>query len=692
MESDLAFARVDHFESIHRLWGKNRSMLGLMPKGAFLDAIKKNWILIKLIDGNVVGYLKFRYTERNQTLSIVHLCIDARFRKNGYAVDLLDKLVKEFSFKARGIRLNCRSDYTQAIVFWTRYNFQPRNSFPSRGSNPAISLIVWWYNFGHEDLFTTQKSTKIEAILDFNIIAKLRDEDFNSEKTDEVAQLKSDWLVTEIEYYKTSETTSEIFRDTNLERRHRSELFLQNLPELNISKIKIKEKEEELRLIFPGKSENDRSDRLQVAEAVLSGYPYFVTLDKGILSKKNYIESKYQLKIVTPSVLISEIDFSVNHDNYYPSKLSGEGYYSCKVKPGEIDELAGTFLKYGKGEKIADFDHLIGDLLSNSSGNILLVKENVKFAALVGWYEVVNRIIVPVIRTVSSPLRRTIFYQNINDILKLCLAKEKEFVTITDLFLVEDEKEALVSLGFFKKEIGYCRGVKRGIFKATCIENALKTITDEIPDLLNLILSVSAKNRSYLNVIALEKFLWPLKIVEMEVPCFIIPIKPFYAKALFDSREVISELFGVEASLIWSKENIYYRSARQNVEIVPARILWYVSENKNYNRQKAIVCSSYLDEIIIGKAKEVFNRYKKFGVYNWDRDISKLTKQNSTKEIKVLQFSDSESFPKPIPLSKIKAVLKSQNESDNNFQSPLRITTATFMLLYSMGNNLSINA
>ena len=118
-------------------------MLGLMPKDAFKDALKKRWILIALVDGFIVGYLLFRHTVRNQTLAITHLCIDKSFRGQKLSDMLIDKLVEEYRHKARGIKLNCRSDYEGAIKFWNRYNFQPKAELPSRSNNTNVHLIVW---------------------------------------------------------------------------------------------------------------------------------------------------------------------------------------------------------------------------------------------------------------------------------------------------------------------------------------------------------------------------------------------------------------------------------------------------------------------------------------------------------------------------------------------------------------------
>ncbi|UOE49817.1 GNAT family N-acetyltransferase [Mucilaginibacter sp. SMC90] len=690
MQSKIIFAKTDHLEDIYKIWGLNRATLGLMPKDAFRDCVIKKWILIVLVDTHVAGYLQFRYTARTQTLSIVHLCIDKSFRGQGYSEKLLDRLVEEFKHQARGIKLSCRSDYSQAIKFWTRYNFQPKGKLPSRGNNPNVHLVIWWYSFGKEDLFSIQKNDKIKAVLDFNIIAKLMDMSITDVVRDEIAQLQSDWLVTETEYYQTSETTSEIFRDANTTRRERSRSFLKDFPELNIDKPSIKLIEQELLTIFPGNSDNDRSDRRQIAETILSGFPYFVTLDEGILKLAKPILKRYQLKIVTPSTLISEIDLSINAEDYYPNKLSGNNFSVSKLKPGERQDVDLIFLNNGAGEKKSIYSSTINNLIAKPTGCVQVIKEGGNIVALFGYYESDNIFHVPIIRTKQYSLRQTIFIQNVNDLVKMALSKKKKFIVIEDAFLTDLEKDLLITCGFFQQKTTYIRGIKSGLYQSNDIKEELKDIRGQIPELDDLINAIDQKTdtESYLNMLTLEKLLWPLKITDAEIPCFIIPIKPYYAKELFDTKAAKSELFGVQPSLIWSKENVYYRNINPNVEKTPARILWYASADDISTRQKAIVCSSYLNEIVVGPAKDLYKKHEKFGVYNWKRDILKLVKGVAAKPIKVLRFSDSESFPNAISLAKVKQVLADNNESDNNFQSPLRIKTVTFMQLYSMGNGL----
>jgi len=689
MIPEITLASLSDLEFIYKLWGANRATLGLMPKDAFKDAIRKKWVLISSENNLITGYLLFRFTNRNQTLSIVHLCVDKSNRGKGLSSKLIDKLVELYKNKALGIKLSCRSDYLHAIEFWKRYNFQPKGILPSRGSNPNVHLIVWWFSFGQKDLFSYVHTDKIRVVLDFNIIAKLRDLEIGDESYEEVAILQSDYLVDEVEYYQTAETTSEIFRDQNSERKSRTRSFIKQFPELNIHKASVNGIENELRSIITGNSDNDRSDRRQIAEAILSGFPYFITLDEGLLKSKKVIMEKYPLKVLKPSALFLEIDASNNATDYYPSRLAASNFTIKKSTADEIDMLCSSFLKTGNSEKKSEFSTHIDKIL-RSSGSLHLINEGKDCVALVGSFENDDELIVPLIRTKQYHLRQTIFMQNAYDLINYAIRKKKKYIVITDNFLTEVEMSILDSYGFYKNNNRFIRGIHDAQVKIKSLDEETQQLIQKIPQLapiVNKFYENPGPDDILFNTYILEKKLWPLKIMDADIPCFVIPIKPAYARELFDSNAAKQDLFGVEPKLIWNKENVYYRNIRPAIEKFPARVLWYASTDKHSDRQKSLVCSSYLDEVIIGPAKELFKKYEKFGIYSWERHIKPLAKNDPYREIKILRFSDSESFERVVSLRKIKEILKCFKEVDNNFQSPLRIKSSTFMALYSLGKS-----
>src|SRR5690606_29935262 len=115
---------------------------------------------------------------------------------------------------------------------------------------------------------------------------------------------------------------------------------------------------------------------------------------------------------------------------------------------------------------------------------------------------------------------------------------------------------------------------------------------------------------------------WPTKFRSVDLPVFVVPIWPIFAKQLFDTELASQDLFGLPPELGFRLENAYYRSARpQVIHEAPARILWYVSQGKGTPEHGAgrIRAASYLDAVRIGKPKALYSEHRRLGVFDWSR-------------------------------------------------------------------------
>jgi hypothetical protein len=188
--------------------------------------------------------------------------------------------------------------------------------------------------------------------------------------------------------------------------------------------------------------------------------------------------------------------------------------------------------------------------------------------------------------------------------------------------------------------------------------------------------------------ISLERKLWPLKFNNLDIPGYIVPIKPHWASELFDHYAANNSMFGAQASLAWSRENAYYRNIKPVSEKVPARLLWYSSTTKDRGatRVNSIVGCSYLDEVHIGTAKELFRRFRHYGIYEW-KNILELAKGNADNPIKALRFRDTEVFKNPVSFKIVNEILQLNGRKRNTFTGPLEITNKIFVEVYKLGNN-----
>lgn len=144
-------------------------------------------------------------------------------------------------------------------------------------------LTTWWYDFNPRTLFSMmyEESSKVRALLDANIIMKLRDAGmgikFKNPKEDPRCLLQ-DWLVDETELCYAPEVFNEINRDEDIRRGQATRdyvnsAFIQALFDTE----KKTEIAKELEKILSGSSVNSISDRKQVASCIAAGIPYFIT-------------------------------------------------------------------------------------------------------------------------------------------------------------------------------------------------------------------------------------------------------------------------------------------------------------------------------------------------------------------------------------------------------------------------------
>ena len=173
-------------------------------------------------------------------------------------------------------------------------------------------------------------------------------------------------------------------------------------------------------------------------------------------------------------------------------------------------------------------------------------------------------------------------------------------------------------------------------------------------DALSNNLKIPGIQSSFDVITGIEQAIFPGKITDSLVPNFIIPIKPWWAKDLFDGELAEQVLWGANNILVLRRELVYYRSRMASGGLeAPGRILWYVSQDKGFKKANvtlsAIRACSYIDEIIIDTPKSLYKKFKRLGIYEFD-DLVAVSK-GQDKELMAIRFSNTELFKKPIGLS-----------------------------------------
>jgi len=260
-------------------------------------------------------------------------------------------------------------------------------------------------------------------------------------------------------------------------------------------------------------------------------------------------------------------------------------------------------------------------------------------------------------------------------------------VAVTETRLADVDKSILNEFGF-----AACGNVwaKIAVQSVGNLEVIRKAVTD-----LSLDPNLELAKRTALNAIstatelrdaaafaAIERQLWPAKVIESDVPTFIVSIKPKWAQHFFDAELGSQLLFGLREDLHLGVEGVYYRSAENNNLTVPGRILWYVSKDTGDGSMSIKACSQ-LEEVVVGKPKELFRRFQRLGVYEW-RDVYEAAGRDISADIVAFRFRMTERFKNPVGMDTLESL-----GIRGPFMSPRKISDSQFASIYTKGYTLA---
>lgn len=684
-----------HLVAIKKLGKENASTLGFLPEGAFDERAKAKQILVALNDNDqCIGYLLYRVV--NRQAKIVHLCIDKSNRGSGAGQKLVDYLKAETG-DLLGISLKCRRDYGEATKLWERCRFIPIGESRGRGKTPSI-IVHWWFDHKHPSLFDItlhdQTKEKIDLVIDANVFF-----DFDNPLRigyEESNALKADWLEDSLNICVVDELYQEINHSEDANIRKVSREKASQYKKLLCDETLAKQSYEEIRKFYPKDetkiTNRDRSDIRQVAEAISADAQYFITRDKVLLeSISDKVFKRFGLKILRPADLVIHIDEIRREREYQPARLSGTVIKIALVKSGQEEILTKTFQQQ---ESKTSFQNQLRVYLSDLTNYVChqVIDEHNTLLALFVYKKSCNDTFeIPLIRVKKNKLSPTLARHLIIEAIHNSIEADKTLTKITDPFINSELKEGLIEENFIETEKGWTKfhlkmvstkkEISKKILQIPVETNKQKNFLDNLSDILS---------KEYFELNAeifadIERSLYPIKITDSLLPCFIIPIRPEWAKELFDKDLANQGLFGAKRDLALRKEQVYYRKKKNSNGLeAPSRILWYVSQGTSkYLDVGAIRACSLVDEVIIEKPKVAYNLFKRLGIYKWE-DVYKAADKNIDNEIMAIKFSHTQLFSNPVKHAKIEKIAKENNHSLQVF-SPYKITQKVFIDIYKEG-------
>ena len=689
-----------HLETIIRLGDANSATLGFFARGAFLRLADQGCILTCISpEVGCVGYV-LHSTSRGR-VRLTHLCVDSTWRGRGIA-KILIKHLKEKTHHLYGILASCRRDY-KLDRMWSSLGFISIHERPGR-SKDGTTLTEWWLDYGHPDLFTMLAQQRTESSLsvaiDANIFYDLADDERTDEDSKESKALIADWLEAELELCLTDEIKNEINRNKDSQKRKKLWGMVNRFTTLPCTPEAFEQACNSLRNFFPeNMSDSDVSDLYQLARTIGSDIKvtFFVTRDTRLLEEiEEKIYQEFGLLIIHPIDLIIRLDELRRETEYQPIRLAGTNIERRRVKSGEQDLIVNQFLRNALGEKKTDFRRKFRQFLAKPEQfECLMVGHRGENPIALVVYDRENdgELKIPVFRFTKNKLTPTILRHCIFQCLLTAANEKRQFTRITEVYLEPQITIALQEDRFLITKNEWLRINLALAQKSVEISSYIFQLCQQIGrgyeqylPLVNLLADPNSINNTIL-MADIEKTIYPAKITDATIPTFIIPIKPWWAQNLFDKELAEATLWGAKEELALRRELVYYRSKQPSVGLeAPGRILWYVSKDPDVKNSSSIVgairACSRLDEIVIGKPKDLYKRFRRLGIYEF-QNVLKTAKGNLHQEIMAIKFSDTELFCKPIELKEIEKIIGRKIA----VRTPYKITSNAFGMIYNKGTS-----
>ena len=666
MQITIGQLTSDDLSAVDELMKRYSQTLGFLPWDALQDYLEKGYVLgAKTNEGCLVGYLLYGVCPNY--FRITQLCVSEEYQRQGIAKQLVDDLQDTATIQ-KVIKLNCRRDFP-ANDLWPKLGFVALSEKPSRSRN-GHSLVVWQLTLAPVDqleLFQAKTSSEaLDVIIDAHIFFDFDEPDID--KTIPSKALLSDFLVDSLELWITDELLNEINRQDDPEKRKKSRNRAHNFPKVESDPHLVEKADKLLRGILRSNEPREESDIRQLAKAAASDVKIFVTRDGELLKVSKEIFDTIGLEVVNPAELIIRLYELSEKQSYAPNRIAGLNLRWDRLKASDLTDF--PFDSFLNRERKGKFREKLESLIVQPDRyDCELLRSGDDIIALRVLTSSSNGMLTSPLARVKLSANSALFGRFLlADTLSKAVEKKLHMVKFETSALTLNLISNLLEMGFVECNSSFVR---------FCFSRCVGR--DEVLAMISELCPESKRTYQDVSDFELERRCSPLVLDSIGQNCFLIPILPGYAMGLIDRHQSAEDLFGGDPNVLLRWNNVYYRKVSHHKMLkAPGRILWYASRSK-----KQIVAVSHLDEVIIDTAKELFRRFRKFGVLKW-RDLYEMCDHDSSKELMVLKFSHTFLFRKSISLDNIKTVY-TKNGAGLSLQGPSKIPPEIFYELFQKG-------
>lgn len=673
MSSDTSGIRLETpppgsamFDAAKALGDSEARSLGLLPHAAWDDYGKAGHILVAVKGDELLGYAAYR-VPRNE-VRLAHLVVKPEARGSGVARTLIDEISSRHVAR-RGIGLRCRRDW-DANRAWSSLGFVSVGEREGRGSQ-RLPLTEWWLDFGHPDLLSWAPGDSIvTAAIDANVFIDLHASATSTDaiRTREVIESLAD----RVDLVVTPELFNELNRQLDPGERSRLIAVAQTYPAVRAPVGDVDAAMQRLiaSLAFAPRTDQDRSDVRQIAWAAAAGVPLLITRDQP--ARRRWGDVAFEeagVTMCTPGTLVAVVHEREEAGAYAPVALRATEFESQEIS--SHPDRALDLLAHAKGERRKDFErHLDAVAAARPNSRLTHIRSpEGESAAIIGAVARHSTFEVTIARVRSGPFASTLAAQLTQYLRSTAAELNCSTIVMLDGNASSELVKAALADGF----------VISGDHTLVALTLAAEVMMSELPAALSDAMDgLSPAHAEALKRLAtqtldqspaaLEHLCRPLRLLDADIPTWIVPIKPTWASELFGYPEM---LFPRSTALGLSTEHVYYKAGRAG-EKAPGRVLWYASAPTG----QVFACSLLVD-VRDGSASDLYRKYQRLGVYKYPQ-VRAIEEKAGL--VRALNVTGTEVFQKAITLDRLRSIA-GQMGATFNLVGSHRITCDLFAAL-----------
>ena len=649
-----------HYQRVIEIGNANSATLGLLPFAAINQAAAEGRVLAFIEDDEVKGYTLYGKRVRTSDIALTHLCVDGDQRGQGIARALIEGIVERNPHRA-GIRLACREDY-EAHHMWPHLGFRRLGERPGR-SRDRLPLVTWWLPIAARTLFDEpeQEDARMVLAIDTNVLLDiLVQRDYPSSLA-----LAADWVAEVAELAVTDQSRSELSDQHAMsdDLRSDSREFQTLSPPREGWQMKLH--------ALRGNRSTARlgdGDLHVIAQAAASDADLLVSRDEDLLRRGRQIEQLTGLSLVSPEDFLLRLHAQGGEHTHQTRIIAASGMSVSTVSELPSNADLSAYCHDHIGERPSDLRQRLGAAIARGGRIEQLVTDSDELLALGAMYREDDRVTVTVLRGAAGQRSYTAVRQMAHHLRAITAAGGPATIVVDDQTHPSVER-ALRAEGFRPQGSRWVAVVRIDIHEP---DGALPPELDQF-----------GWGRLTAHLLrAYERHAWPSKVFSGNVPSYVVPIKPEYARVILGYEEPQARLFELHLRAAAARDNTYYMSPRYFVE-APARIIWWVSGGGALGGVRAM---SWLDEVDTGDPRRLYRKYRDRGVLDEGQvlDSAKQPAKSAHPVATALLFSQTEMFRQPVPIARARELCASMS-TGGYFITLRQIDEGTVRAFYEEG-------